>query len=135
MFSTTPTAPPVAALQSALAQQRALAVRLNRQAYVQLQSRASPVRPRPTVELVEMAPVVEPDRRERFWGEFLKSLVHRDRVQDVRSLVRNRPYLLQFEDVHRGMTAREYAASLGRTEVLAVLDEVEGVVEGVSDAK
>lgn len=134
MFSTTPTAPPAAALQSALSQQRALAVRLNRQAYVQLQSRASPARPRPTTELVELAPV-EPDRRDRFWGEFLKSNIHRDRVDVVRSLVRNRPYLLQFKDIHRGMTAREYAASLGRTEVLRVLDEVEGVVEGVSDAK
>jgi len=101
MFSTTPTAPPAAALQSALAQQRALAVRLNRQAYVQIQSRASPVRPRPAVELVELAPT-EPDRRERFWGEFLKSNIYRDRVDVVRSLVRNRPYLLQFEDVHRG---------------------------------
>ena len=129
MFSTTPTAPPAAALQSALAQQRALAVRLNRQAYVQLQSRASPARPRPTVELVEMAPAVEPDRRERFWGEFLKTNIHRDRVDVVHSVVRNRPYLLQFKDIHRGMTAREYAASLGRTEVLRVLDEAEGAIE------
>ncbi len=127
MFSATPTAPPAAALQSALAQQRVEAVRLNRQAYVQLQSRASPVRPRKTTELVELA--AEPDRRDRFWGEFLRSLIHRDRVQDVRSLVHSRPYLLQFEDVHRGMSAREYAVSLGRTEVLTVLDEVEGVVE------
>lgn len=110
-------------MQSALAQQRALAVRLNRQAYVQIQSRTSPVRPRPTVELVELAPT-EPDRRDRFWGEFLKSNIHRDRADVVRSLVHNRPYLLQFEDIHRGMTARQYATSLGRTEVLAVLDKL-----------
>ena len=133
MFSATPTAPPAAALQSALAQQRAEAVRLNRQAYVQLQSRASPVRPRPATELVELAPSVEPDRRERFWGEFLKSLVHRDRVQDVRSLVRNRPYLLQFEDVHRGMSARAYAASLDRTAILRVLDELAKGVQAQSE--
>ena len=127
MFSATVRSSHVEELRGQLAAKQQEAARLS-QAYVQLQSRASPVRPRPTVELVELAPA-EPDRRDRFWGEFLKSNIHRDRVDVVRSLVRNRPYLLQFKDIHRGMTAREYATSLGRTEVLRVLDELEGAVE------
>ena len=135
MFSATVRASRVEELRVELAAKQQEARQLDHR-YRQVALCAEPVTAaRSTTELVEMALAVEPDRRERFWGEFLKSLVHRDRVQDVRSLVRNRPYLLQFKDIHRGMTARQYATSLGRTEVLRVLDEVEGVVEGVSDAK
>jgi len=73
---------------------------------------------RPIAELA-----AEPDQRRRFNAAFVRSLIDRDRPTDVHAVIQDRSYLLD-EDVHRGMTAREYAASLGRTEVLRVLDEL-----------
>lgn len=128
MFSSTAKSSRVEQLRTELAQKQAEARQLDNR-YRQLALCAEPVAAvRPTVELVEQA--AEPDRRARFFGEFLRSLILRDHVDDVRSLVRSRPYLLHFEDVHRGMTGKAYATSLGdRAQILAVLDEVKCVVE------
>ena len=129
MFSATVRASRVEELRAELAQKQEEARQLDHR-YRQVALCAEPVTAaRSTVELTE-AVVAEPDRqRRRFNAAYLKSLVHRDRPTDVRALVQNRLYLLD-EDVHRGMTAREYALSLGRSGVQAVLDEVaRGVVE------
>ena len=127
MFSSTAKSSRVEQLRAELAAKQQEARRLDNR-YRQVALCAEPVTvARPTAELAELA--VEPDQRRRFNAEYLKSLVLRDRPTDVEALVRNHRYLLD-EDIHRGMTAREYALSLGRSGVLAVLDEVaRGVVE------
>ena len=130
MFSATPTAPPAAALQSALAQQRAEAVRLNRQAYVQLQSRASPAKLRPTTELVELAPVVEPeDPRLRFHVARLRALIDRRRPSDIQQLLQGRPHLLkQHVRIGPAQTALEYAMDRGLEDIVTVLQASESAV-------
>ena len=129
MFSTTPTAPPAAALQSALAQQRAEAVRLNRQAYVQLQTRASPAKLRPTTELVELAPAEPEDPRLRFHVARLRALIDRRRPSDIQVLLRGRPYLLEeFVRIGPNQTALEYAMDRGLSDIVALLQASESAV-------
>ena len=135
MFSSSARSSRVEQLRAELAQKQAEARQLDDR-YRQVSLCAEPVTAaRPTVELVEAAPV-EPDRlRRRFNNAFIKSLIDRDRPTDVRSLVQNHRYLLD-EDVHRGRNPQAHARWLGnRTEVLAVLDEVAKGVEGVEEGK
>ena len=129
MFSATAKSSRVEELRGQLAAKQQEARQLDHR-YRQVALCAEPVTAaRSTVELTEVV-VAEPDRqRRRFNAAYLKSLVHRDRLTDVRALVQNRLYLLG-DDIYRGMTAREYAASLGRTEVLAVLDELAKEAQG-----
>ena len=123
MFSSTTRAVHVEHLRDLLATQQEEARRLHSE-YHQVASSAQPA-----TELTAAVAKVEPDRRERFFGEYLRSLILRDRPEDVRLLILSKPFLLQFADVHRGMSARAYAASLCRTDVLQVLDEAEGAIE------
>ena len=123
MFSSAHRETHIVRLSAELAEKRVEAHRLHSE-YHQVASSAQPA-----TELTAAVAKVEPDRRERFFGEFLRSLILRDRPDDVRLLILSKPFLLQFADVHRGMTGRQYAASLDRTEVLRVLDEAEGAIE------
>ncbi len=96
MFSSTASAVHIEHLRDLLAEKQEEARRYHRIAAE-----------RPTPELTAAVAKVEPDRRERFFGEYMRSLILRDRPDDVRLLLLSKPFLLQFADVHRGMTGRQ----------------------------
>jgi len=120
MFNTTASSR-VEELRGQLAAKQAEAARLSHE-YTQVALRASPARPRPTTELVELPPTEPEDPRLRFHVARLRALIDRRRLSDIQVLLRGRPYLLEeFVRIGPAQTALEYAMDRGLEDIVAVL--------------
>ena len=128
MFSTTARASRVEELRSELARKQAEAVRLSHE-YTQVSLRASPARPRSTVELEELAPAEPEDPRLRFHVARLRALIDRRRPVDINALLQGRPHLLkEFVRISPNQTALQYATDRGLLDIVAALQASESAV-------